>query len=929
MSESGKQPLVEVVMRALELRGPERAAYLDGLRASEPHVASEAARLVARHEQGTGVLLTPPDEGNLQSEEQTMAPASGKTAARDSDGEGPGGHIGAYRLLQEIGEGGFGTVYMAEQESPVQRRVALKIIKLGMDTRAVIARFEAERQALALMDHANIAKVFDAGATSSGRPYFVMELVKGDPITRYCDTNHLSVPERLALLEQVCSAVQHAHQKGIIHRDLKPSNVLVSTQDGRPFVKVIDFGIAKATAAKLTARTLFTEHKALIGTPEYMSPEQAEGSLDIDTRTDVYSLGVLLYELLTGSTPFTHDQLRAAAYAEIERIIREVEPPKPSTRLSESSDTLPSIAAQRRTEPRKLGVIVRGELDWIVMKALEKDRARRYDSANALAADLRRYLSGEPVVAAPPGRLYRVRKFVHRHRSGVAAAALISLALLLGMASTVAALFAFRSQRDAAVEARSKMSAALADSDAVATFLTDTLAASQPAKLGREVQVRSVLDESAKSIGEKFAGRPVLEARIRQVTGDTYFALGVYPSAEEHQRRAWELRKTHLGPESPDTLHAQASLALTQWKLGRIADAEDLVTSAYAAQKRTLGEDNPSTLWTANALGTIVLNRGRPGDAETIFRAALPLSERISGATDPQTIMLRNNLALALQYQGRASDAEAIHRHNVEVLTKEKGLKWPVTLDAMFYLAWSIQSQGRHAEAEQIHRQVLALRSEVLGPDHPDTLWSLHNLAWTLVDQGKLGEGLDDYRAALTARLRVLGPDHPVTLLNQQLVADTLSLLGRFTEAEDLNKDTLARRTRVLGPDDPDSILSLVMLAGNQASLGRHEESCETLKRVLAKRRAVFAPDDDRIWRTTGQLAEESVIVGRFAEAEPLMLDGYTHIEQAAAAGKAKATAVRDAARQLAEMYEKWELAEPGRGHSDAAATWRRTADAP
>jgi len=306
--------------------------------------------------------------------------------------EGPGTRVGAYKLLQLIGEGGFGSVFMAEQERPVVRRVALKIIKLGMDTKQVVARFEAERQALAMMDHPGIAKVLDGGATDAGRPYFVMELVRGDPIVEFCDKNSLTVAARLELFAQVCAAVQHAHTKGIIHRDIKPSNILVSNQDGAWVIKVIDFGIAKATASRLTDKTIFTEQRQLIGTPEYMSPEQAEGSFDIDTRTDVYSLGVLLYELLTGSTPFDAKSLRAAAYGEVQRIIREDEPLKPSTRLSRNTDTLASIAAKRHAEPRRLGAIVRGDLDWIVMKCLEKDRTRRYETANGLAADIKRHL---------------------------------------------------------------------------------------------------------------------------------------------------------------------------------------------------------------------------------------------------------------------------------------------------------------------------------------------------------------------------------------------------------------------------------------------------------------------------------------------------------------------------------------------------------
>ncbi|MEO8277909.1 MAG: serine/threonine-protein kinase, partial [Thermoanaerobaculia bacterium] len=363
---------------------------------------------------------------------------------------GPGVKIGPYRILQLLGEGGFGSVYMAEQVAPIQRRVALKVIKLGMDTREVIARFEQERQALAMMDHPGIAHVFDAGETETGRPYFVMELVKGEPVTEYCDRHKLSIAARLALFGEVCAAVQHAHTKGIIHRDLKPSNVLVSAQEGEVHARIIDFGIAKATSGNLTEKTLFTEHRQLIGTPEYMSPEQAEGSLDIDTRTDVYALGVLLYELLTGTTPFDSRRLRSAAYGEVQRILREDDPPRPSTRLSQSMETIAAVAAHRHTDPGKLASQLRGELDWIVMKALEKDRLRRYETASGLAIDIQRYLTGEPVSAAPPSAAYRLRKFVLRHRTGVAAANLVAAALVAAVVGISWQAREARAQRDKA-----------------------------------------------------------------------------------------------------------------------------------------------------------------------------------------------------------------------------------------------------------------------------------------------------------------------------------------------------------------------------------------------------------------------------------------------------------------------------------------------
>ena len=416
-----------------------------------------------------------------------------------------GTRIGPYKLLQLIGEGGFGSVYMAEQEKPVLRKVALKIIKLGMDTRQVIARFEAERQALAMMDHPHIARVLDAGATDSGRPFFVMDLVKGEPITAYCDRHSLSIDERLALFAQVCNAVQHAHTKGIIHRDVKPSNILVSTQDGRPSAKVIDFGIAKATTSKLTEKTLFTQHNQLIGTLEYMSPEQAEGSLDIDTRTDVYSLGVLLYELLTGSTPFDATRLRSAAYAEIQRIIREVEPPAPSARIDQSAATLTAVAAHRHVEPARLGPLVRGELDWIVMKALDKDRARRYETANSLGDDIARYRTGQAVVAAPPGTLYRVRKFVRRNRGPVFAAAALLLVLVAGLAGTLWQARVAAGERDVARHAEVEQRR-LAESESVAKTVAETKTAEADMARAAEVKARETIEYNAYVSNVQMAG---------------------------------------------------------------------------------------------------------------------------------------------------------------------------------------------------------------------------------------------------------------------------------------------------------------------------------------------------------------------------------------------------------------------------------------
>jgi len=432
MSDSDTIRLREILAEAMAKPAAQRAAFLAEACAGDDRLRGEVESLL----------------GGLEREEEFLAcptranadlPACGipgldASAVQSLLAEGPGSSIGRYKLHDLIGEGGFGSVFLARQEHPVRRDVALKVIKLGMDTKQVIARFEAERQALAMMDHPNIARVFDAGATDNGRPYFVMELVEGVPITHYCDDRKLSIRERLELFVQVCQAVQHAHTKGIIHRDLKPSNVLVASQDGMPVPKVIDFGIAKAVSSRLTEITLFTEYHQLIGTPAYMSPEQAEMSeTDIDTRSDIYSLGVLLYELLTGSTPFNAEALRSKGYAEIQRVVREVEPPRPSTRLGTMGTTTDTIAASRGTDPRRLAQMLRGELDCIVLKALEKDRTRRYETAAALALDVQRYLNDEPVLARPPSRAYRFRKLVQRNRLAFGTAVALTLTLVGGL----------------------------------------------------------------------------------------------------------------------------------------------------------------------------------------------------------------------------------------------------------------------------------------------------------------------------------------------------------------------------------------------------------------------------------------------------------------------------------------------------------------
>src|SRR5512134_807896 len=573
------------------------------------------------------------------------------TTAPVPNAEQLGEVIGRYRLLTLIGEGGFGTVFLAEQREPVRRQVALKIIKLGMDTRRVIARFEVERQALALMDHPNIAKVFDAGATESGRPYFVMELVTGEPITDYCDKHRLTIRERLDLFSQVCRAVQHAHTKGIIHRDLKPGNVLVSTHDDRPLAKVIDFGIAKAAYGTLTDKTLFTEHRQLLGTPAYMSPEQAEGSEDTDTRPDVYSLGVLLYELLTGSTPFSSEDLHRAGIAEMYRVIREVEPPLPSTRIVLSSTTLPAVAASRAMDPQRLRAAVHGELDWIVMKCLEKNRARRYESAGSLGSDIGHHMRGESVLAAPPSRIYRLRKFVRKHRVGVGAGATVAAALIVGLG---AALIGLRS----AVRARDAETIARRQAESALDFISEMFGAvDSKLALGHDVTVAEVLDPATAKVAQSFSGDAEGEAVVRSVLAQAYSNLARYPDALREFERAWKLREARGQENGPEDLTLLHNWGATLLASGDVARARELLQRAWEQRSATLGRAHRDTLETRSVLAYAKQLGGDLDGATADIREVLRDQESTLGPNDRGTLESMCSFADMLGSAGKHEEA--------------------------------------------------------------------------------------------------------------------------------------------------------------------------------------------------------------------------------------------------------------------------------
>jgi serine/threonine protein kinase/tetratricopeptide (TPR) repeat protein len=757
---SPQQERLEQLFNAALTKGSwaERAAFLDGACGDDPLLRASVETLLKAHDRAGSFLDMPVVDPDATVE---SPPAT----------EGPGTRIGNYKLLQLIGEGGFGAVYMAEQEEPVRRKVALKIIKLGMDTKQVIARFEAERQALALMDHPNIARVLDAGATETGRPYFVMELVKGITITEYCDKSKLSTRQRLELFLPICQAVQHAHQKSIIHRDIKPNNVLVTLHDSTPVPKVIDFGIAKATSQRLTEKTLFTEFRQFIGTPEYMSPDQAEISgLDVDTRTDIYSLGVLLYELLTGTTPFDGAALRKASYSEIQRIIRELEPEKPSTRVATLAAKGTDIGVLRQTEPATLSRLIRGDLDWIVMKAMEKDRTRRYGAASELASDIQRHLNHEPVLAGPPSVTYKFSKFVRRNRVAVTAGALIGLTVVVGLSlatlgfvQATRAQAALEVQRDAAETARRDAEAARAseqqhrqlaeasaqrahkeavDSAAVNEFLQAMLASVDPSRaLGREVTVRYVLDEAAEQLAEgALAEQPEAEADVRMTLGRTYEALGHYGAAETHLREAVALRAQALGAEHQDTLRSNRALAGVLRVRGKFAEAEALLRQTAETQRRVLGAEHVDTLTTMTELALALWGPGRFAEAESIHRRTLEIQRRVLGDEHIETLKSMAYLGVACRALGKTAEAETLLRQALTESRRVLGKNHPVVAAAMNELGLLLEGQRNYPEAETLYRQAWDLDRRILGPDHPRTLIPMNNLSRVLRVQGKVAE---------------------------------------------------------------------------------------------------------------------------------------------------------------------------------------------
>jgi len=856
MAEASVSRLLELFEAALDRAEPDRAAFLDASCGEDAELRLGVLELLGEHARAEGVL----DRG---------AGLAG-LAETEPDDDLTGREIGPFRILEPLGEGGMGVVYRAEQTAPVRRQVALKLLKLGMDTRSVVRRFEGERQALALMDHPAIASIHDGGVSAEGRPWFAMELFEGAPITAFCDERRLPVRERLALLIQVADAVEHAHRRGIIHRDLKPSNLLVRELDGRAVPKVIDFGIARIAGPGGAPRTQ-TAQGLRVGTPDYMSPEQASGASDIDTRTDVYALGIVLYELLVGVLPREGGGAGPAAEPA-------PDPPTPSARVrgltgAEAAD----VAIRRRSDPGRLRQRLSGELDWIVMMAIAHERERRYGSVADLAEDLRRYLADLPVRAGPPSPAYRARKFARRHRAAVIAGSIALGAVMLGALGIGWSALA-------AIQARAATEAALAraryeadTTGAVTDLLFETLASADPeGRLespteARELKVVDVLARAGDEAGVRFAERPLLEAELRSLVGRTLLRLQQLDEAEPQLQRALELRQRLLGEDAPGTLSVRHDLASLAGSRGHHEEEAGLQRAVLEARRRTLGPDHADTLASMASLGDALVQLGRLEPAAELYREALERGTRALGEDHLVVTEALTGMAYLERLRGDSEAAVRAYARIVELRRRVQGPDHPATLTAINNLAAATQSAGRPAEAEALYRELVERHRRVLGPRDPRTLNSESNLGATLWRLGRVDEAAELFREVVAANVEILGPSHPQTLLSTNNLGRMLMDQGELGEAERVYRRLIPKAEQAL----PAGHVNLALYHGSYGLLLLRAE--------------------------------------RYAEAEPEILTALHGLESALGPENPR---VRTQVERLVELYEGW-------GRDDRAAVWR------
>jgi serine/threonine protein kinase len=891
MADTRWQRTWEIFHEALELEPEARAAYLASACGEDAALMKEVAGLLGALD-GDGAFLE--------------TPAAWFGGAGTIDQLEPGTRVGPYLIRRVIGSGGMGVVYEADHDGDIERRVALKLIRSGMESREILARFALERRSLALMNHPNIATAYDVGVSADGRPYFAMEFIDGAPLTHFCDEQMLTIGERLELFLQICDAIQHAHQKAILHRDLKPSNVLAGRDGERTILKVIDFGVAKATGPRADRRSFVTQIGRFIGTPEYMSPEQAGvANLDVDTRADVYSLGVMLYELLAGVLPIDPERLRSASFAEIERVLFTEDLPRPSRRVA-MLEQRQEVAERRRLTAATLERRLRGDLDWIVARAMERDRARRYQSVSEFAADIRRYLAHEPVVAGPPDLGYRIGKFVRRHRAG-AAAAVVALLVTAGFIASLI-LSNARTQRalqEADVERER--------SNEVSSFLLNLFRVSKPSTAeANATTARELLDKGAADIRARLKDQPVVQARLMETMGEVYTNLGLLDQAEALLADSLDVRRRALGANHPEvalTLARLGRVHMSQGKyqdalarhrealaiyrrgtpvdldsvstallnegaalraLGQVDEAEKSLQESIAIRTQQLHMQDVGVAEAVQNLGGIALSRGDLSAAERYRRQAADLRLQLLGEGHIDVARARNDLAVVLYQKGDDAGAELLFRQVLATYLAVLGEDHAEVATTKNNLGAALRRQGKLAEAETLARDAVEIRRRLSGPDHPELAVALNNLALLMRAKGDPAAGVPMLREALTIMRKAYGDGHPS-------VTATLANLGELlhethaADAESTLEEALSQRRKALKPGHANIAASMSALAHARAERGDTRAVEPMLREALAALEKTLPADNPRVIQAKAYLGGALVDLGQREEGETLL----------------------------------------------------------